>query len=711
MPSSRSQPLLGDTSDSAASSFVALKEDDKPVDRQTSAAVGRHRRNVLIGCLLVSATVALTVVLSLYFLLARREPEHLDPPYTEPALPEFTCPNSTSAASCLRELYLPHYRLAAYIVPTTDAHGSEYVAERDKRRQYISNFTGSSGTAIIVNVPDVLNRLFTDSRYYVQADMQLNRSEWTWNRPGSDNQLLWLNATVPRHSYVGIDPTLVSAASFRQHAAILALNNISLVAVRQNLVDLVWKTRPAPPATPIMQLGIEYTGEEMSSKLRRLRAAMSQQRAGALVLSALDSIAWTTNLRARDISYNPYFFSYLVLTLTNATLYVNTTRSGTSPSVWEYLAANNVTVRPYHSFVGELPAMDAALTSTTRVWMSDATQAVYSAFTAANVYEADSPVDYMKARKNAVEQQAMRSANLHDSVVFVRLWDWLQQQLASGATDITECIVADKIDSFRREIPGFVELAYATQAASGANAAMVHYNAVGTCASVNSSAVLLVDSGGQYLNGTTDTTRTVHFGTPSLFEQIAFTLVLMGHIDQLMNVWANGSSPTDWSARQPLLRHGLTYGHGTSHGVGDFLSVHEDIGGPMVGGVVTSVEPGFYHVANSSSPLNRIVPGYSQSFGVRIETDCLIVQHKAQFAPDSSYWTYAPLAFVPIQTSLLRVEIMSDMQVKWLNWYHEQCLRSVSPLVDGSALQWLVDNTQPINKTTSVMELDEWEMM
>ena len=711
MSSSRSQPLLGDTNDSSASSFVSLKEDDGTTDEHLSTAVTRRRRNVVIACLIVTSLLALTTVLSLYFLLARKEPVQVDPPYNEPAVPDFTCPNATSPATCLREMYLPHYNLAAYIVPSTDAHNSEYVAECDKRRQYVTDFTGSAGTAVLVNVPGVRNYLFTDSRYYIQADMQLNLSEWDWNRPQYTpaTQWQWINATIPRHSYVGIDPTLISAASFRMQAASLALNNITLVAVRQNLVDLIWTSRPAAPATAMYRLGVEHTGEEMSSKLQRIRAAMERQSAGALVLVALDSIAWTTNLRAYDIAYNPYFISYLVVTPNNATLYVNSNRTGTPMAVWDYLAANNVAVRPYHTFVEDLPALDAQLTQTRRVWMSSATQAVYGGFTSTNVYEAASPVDYMKSRKNPTEQSGMRDAHLKDSAAFVRTWDWLQQQLAAGRTDLTECTVADKIEEFRKQMPGFVELSYETIAGSGANGAIVHYDPAGICSSVNSSAVLLVDSGGQWLNGTTDTTRTVHFGTPTQFEKMAFTLVLMGHIDQIMNVWLNGTSPTDWSARQPLLRFGLTYGHGTSHGVGDLLGVHESIGGPVVGGVVTSVEPGFYHVV-SDNPLNKTVQGYDKGFGIRIETDCVVVQHTGsqKFAPYSVYWTYDPIVFVPISTNMLQVDLMTDAQVDWLNRYHRQCRERVSPLVDGSARQWLIDNTQPINKTSAAVS--EWTM-
>ena len=219
--------------------------------------------------------------------------------------------------------------------------------------------------------------------------------------------------------------------------------------------------------------------------------------------------------------------------------------------------------------------------------------------------------------------------------------------------------------------------------------------------------MLLLDSGGQYYNGTTDTTRTVHFGTPSMFEKTAFTLVLMGHIDQIMNVWANGTSPTDWSARQWLLRAGLTYGHGTSHGVGDFLGVHEDIGGPQVGGIVTSVEPGFYHVPGNS-PLNLTCPGYDRGFGIRIETDCIITQHTAHFAPTTAYWTYDPIVFVPLQTSLMRAELMSDQHVAWVNRYHRRCREVVAPLVSGSALQWLVNATQPISKPANGTEVVGW---
>jgi Xaa-Pro aminopeptidase len=340
------------------------------------------------------------------------------------------------------------------------------------------------------------------------------------------------------------------------------------------------------------------------------------------------------------------------------------------------------------------------LDSNHRLWLSYQTSyAIASVLEESYTRTSNSPVSYMKAVKNEVEIAAMRRAHLKDSAAFVCFFDWLERQLSSGQA-VDECSAAAKIEEIRRSFPDFVELSYPTIAGSGPNGAIIHYEPTPpTCAAVTTEQMFLVDSGGQWLDGTTDTTRTVHLGNASLFERHTFTRVLQGAVEQMQQHWPFPSTPSDFLARQPLLRDGLSYGHGTSHGVGEMLFVHEDINGPWVGGVVTSVEPGFYHIASNDSARNALYPGYDRGFGGRIETDCLVVRLPTPLS-DREFWTFEPLAFVPIQASLMRTSIMTDLQIQWLNEYHKQCREKVGPWLQDrdSAMQWLVRNTQPIVK-------------
>ena len=622
MSSSRQTPLLADPSTPATSSDAApysLSSEDDVTTGKSSGHLSWSWR-VLISAGLLASTIALCAALGIYLLVARVPSAPTPDPNPAPPYPaaNITCAPSLSPASCLH-LYLAAYNLTAYVVPSNDAHNSEYVAAPDQRRQFISNFTGSAGTALVVNHPPLLNRLFTDSRYELQAPLELNPSEWTWSASGTGGLLPWVTANLPRGSTVGIDPSLISAASFASQAAQYAAAGIAFVPVLDNLVDRVWgAARPQAGQEPLFPLWANVTGETPGSKVTRIRALMQPQRCAAMVVTALDDIAWATNLRGRDIDDTPVFLSYLVISLTAMTLYVDLNKT---VNVLDYAKEHGITLRPYTALVSDLVTLNATLSPTSRVWLSSPTQAILGAFTAANVYTAASPLIYMKAQKNPVELAAMKHAHKKDSAAFVIFFDWLERFLAAGNA-LDECEAASKIEEIRRQMPNFLELSYPTIAGSGPNGAIIHYfPKPPTCAQVTTQLMFLVDSGGQWLDcSTTDTTRTIHIGlatglgNATVLERHAFTRVLQGHIDQMAMVWANGQTPADWPARQPLLRDGLTYGHGTSHGVGLMLNVHEGVGGAYTNGVITSIEPGYPRTAHrhlSATPRCLLALRYS----------------------------------------------------------------------------------------------------
>lgn len=615
--------------------------------------------------------------------------------------------------------------LDAYIVPSEDPHQSEFIADCYMRRAYISGFTGSAGTAVITKEKAAL---WTDGRYFLQAENELGH-EWTLMRAGqpyTPSTSEWLKETLPEGARVGIDPFLFSADAGEELRRVLAEKDQELVLVYEdNLVDKVWgDARPAPPSEPLRVHELRYAGVDVATKLTNLRKELVNAGASAIIITMLDEVAWLLNVRGNDVPHSPVAYAYVVVGLETASLFVD--ESKVTPEVLAHLNEAGVTVKPYASLVSEIKGLAS---KGSKLWLdsSRVSVAIKNAFddACAQYYEdleiarskrsskgktafdeelngpaalhRPSPVGIAKAIKNDAELEGMRQAHLRDAAALCEFWAWLESKIVDEKQQISEVEVADHLEKFRAKQAGFLDTSFETISGSGPNGAIVHYRAeAATCRYVDDKQLYLLDSGAQFVDGTTDITRTVHFGTPSARQKECFTRVLQGHIGVDTAVFPEHTPGfvLDAFARSSLWKIGLDYRHGTGHGVGAALNVHEGPQsvsarfGNMTGleqGMIVSNEPGYYE---------------DRAFGIRIE-NLLIVREQmtANNYGGVTFLGFERLTFVPIQTKLLDLEIMSDQEIKWLNDYHAEVFRKVSPLVKGNARRWLEENTRPIGKT------------
>ena len=611
--------------------------------------------------------------------------------------------------------------LDAFIIPSEDPHMSEYPPDNHARREFITGFTGSAGTAVVTVANGAL--LWTDGRYFLQAEEQLNDA-WTLMRmaqPGVPDIQDWLATTLAEGSKVGIDPTLHTidaAEAMKKH---LAEQGIELVPVEagSNPVDDAWAGRPGAPRDPVRIHDIKWAGESPKEKIGRMRAEMLENQASALAVTMLDEVAWLLNLRGSDVSYNPVFCSYVLLTQTTAELFVDPDKVS-DPAVQKHLSDAGVTVRPYEeafvatrdvakkggafwmdsgkvSFAMKVAADEGfGMISTAKKSKGSNGAAVSASADKKNkILNKPSPVYQAKGVKNAQELAGHVEAHVRDGVALAKFLSWLDRTIAAG-TVLTEVDIDEHLTGERRKQPGFVEPSFPTIAGSGPNGAVIHYRAEKeTCRTVDANTLLLVDSGGQYDCGTTDITRTMHFGTPTEHQKQCYTAVLQGHIALDMAVYPEGTPgcALDTLARMPLWKKGLNYRHGTGHGVGAALNVHEGpqsishrFGNlqPMLPGMVCSNEPGYYE---------------DGSFGIRIENLFIVREADTEFRfGGMSYYGSERLTVCPIQKKMMAVESMSKEEIAWVDAYHRQVWEAVSGRLEGDAeaLAWLKEACEPL---------------
>ena len=573
--------------------------------------------------------------------------------------------------------------LSAFIFPSTDAHQSEYVADHWKGREWISGFNGSAGTAVVTMKSAAL---WTDSRYFLAAADQLKGTEFQLLKlkiEGTPTIAEWLGqelSDVPSPE-VGIDGMVSAAAEVED--LVQQLRHQGGITLRTNLDPLrsIWADRPPIPAAKVEIQPLELAGEDTASKLRRIRQELHlQHHADGMLVSALDDIAWTLNLRGTDVHCTPVFVSYLLISSTTATLYIN--KEKLTPEVTDYLKANHIDVDDYRN-VGK--GLKDYFEQTILMDPNETSYVLMKAATREVVRDA-SPIPAMKIVKNEAEIRGYRQAMLRDGVAMVKFLKWLDE----SDEPKTEVSIDRKLTSLRAEQPRYRDLSFDTIAGYGPHGAIVHYEATEeTDVPLKPEGLLLLDSGAQYQDGTTDITRTIALGPLTDEQRHVYTLVLKGHIALSNAIFPNRTAGTqlDVLARQFMWREGMNYLHGTGHGVGSYLSVHEGPHQfrmewkpqPLIAGMTITVEPGIYLAGR---------------FGVRIENTMLIVP--ALESEFGSYLKLEPLTLCPIDLRPVCREQLTDEERQWLNDYHQTVYDRLSPLLESEERQWLRAATEAI---------------
>ena len=572
----------------------------------------------------------------------------------------------------------------AYLVLSSDAHLNEYTPEYSRRRTAITGFRGSAGDALIC--PEG-NHIFVDSRYYLQADEEVDSTKFRVHKLGLSGEHTlsqWLTEVERERGSirVGFDPFVVSTQAHAAYSEALRSPDSELVPIDANLVDAVWKDQPAPPSNSIYALHAAVTGSSVAEKLSNVRKEMAEAGVNLLVLTKLDEVAWVTNLRGSDIAFNPVFEAYLVIDLERATCFARTT----PPREVENALNSLVEFQPYEAYVESMKQAGAKASGT--VWLdpSGTTMATRLLLNAdQKIHEKPNPVVLLKAIKNDAEIAASRESHRHAAAAKIRSFKGLEDKIRSGQK-VSELDYSHLLHEEYSSEDGFYDLSFTTIAAAGANGAIVHYADADPDVLLRDGEMLLVDSGVQMLGGTTDDTRTVIVGTPTQRQKQVYTLVLRGHINLAMQRFPEGTGgiALDALARTHLWNSGLDYGHGTGHGVGAFLNVHEGpqriaprgADEPMKVGMIVSNEPGFYEA------------GWG---GVRLENLYVVATDDEMPAqPDGKRWLRLDaLTLIPFDTSLIDWEELSNAERLWLGGYHQEVWDTISPMLGDEDRQWL----------------------
>ena len=595
----------------------------------------------------------------------------------------------------LREI-MRRENLAAFIFPSTDPHQGEYVPDHWKGREFISGFNGSAGTAVVTMNSAAL---WTDSRYFLAAEEQLKGTEFQLMKlkiDGTPTIPHWINLQSSifnfQSSEVGIDGWCSSANAVKE--LITDLRKEGGLTLRTNFdpLRLIWRDRAPVPNCPVEIYPLKYAGESCHEKIFRIRQSLRERHADGMLMASLDDIAWTLNLRGSDVHCNPVFVSYLLISSKDVTLYIN--KEKVSPEVEAYLKAEGVAIDDYANVTRGL---NDYFEYNILLDPDEVNYAVYQiAKSASNVerriVEEESPVKRMKTVKNATEIAGFKSAMLKDGIAMVKFLKWLDEESKKFTphSSQTEISVTEKLTALRAEQPLYRGISFDTIAGYGEHGAIVHYEATPeTDIPLQPRGLLLLDSGGQYMDGTTDITRTIALGPLTDEEKIIYTLVLKGHIQIEMCKFPSGASGTqiDILARKDMWRKGLNYLHGTGHGVGTYLCVHEGPHqfrmewkpAPLVSNMTITDEPGIY---------------LSGRFGVRIENTLLIVPYmETEFG---CFLQFEPLTLCPIDKRPIVVDMLLPEEVQWLNDYHQKVYEQLSPHLSQEEAEWLRQSTERI---------------
>lgn len=586
--------------------------------------------------------------------------------------------------SALREV-MKRERLAAFIFPSTDPHNSEYVPDHWKGREWISGFDGSAGVAVVT-----MNHaaLWTDSRYFIAAANQLAGTEFQLMKQGlpetptiadwlgaelqqSDSTEIGMDGQVNAHQFV-----IQMKQDMRDRGGITIRTNLDPLAI-------IWKDRPSIPKDTVQIQPLRYAGERTADKLTRIRQALRQQHADGTLVSALDDIAWTLNLRGTDVHCNPVFVAYLLISTTKATLCIDPDKL--TPDVKAYLKGEGVEVSRYDQIKDELVGYgeyNIALDP------QQINHDLFEGVSGPKILPLTSPIPLLKAVKNQAEIAGFRAAMVRDGVAMVKFLRWLKPAVEAGGQ--TEMSLDEKLTALRSEQDLFRGVSFDTIVGYEEHGAIVHYEATpATDATIEPRGLVLIDSGGQYQDGTTDITRTIALGELTDEQRRVYTLVLRGHIQLELCKFPSGTcgSQLDALARQPMWREGMNFMHGTGHGVGSYLNVHEGPHqirmewrpAPLLAGMTVTDEPGIY---------------MEGKFGVRIENTLLVTPYKeAEFG---TFLQFESLTLAPIDTTPILMDMLLEEEKAWLNAYHAEVYRQLSPHLSDEENEWLAKATQAI---------------
>ncbi len=574
--------------------------------------------------------------------------------------------------------------VSAAIVPQADPHMSEYLSQHWQARRWLSGFTGSAGD-LLVTLDEAL--LWTDSRYFLQAGQQLEGTEIRLMKDGlpeTPSMVEWLTSNLKSGETVGVNAMVFSTATFADLKGALSRYGIGLNS-DFDVLDEIWRERPALPDGKVFVHDVQFAGVKASDKISQVLKNVRKQLADSVFISALDEIAWVLNIRSNDVRYNPVVTSFLYISGEGSTLFVDAAKI--TPEVAKYLKGEGVSLAPYasvKSFLAALPESSKVLIESAR------NSAGIAEVLGERAVKGQSAIAMLKACKNDVQLAGTRAAMLRDGVAMVKSLCEVQSRVAAGER-LTEMCVAEILRHYRSQGEYYFDESFGTIAGYEGHGAIVHYEAdEASNATIEPKGLLLIDSGAQYLDGTTDITRTIAMSAePTAEEKRDFTLVMKGHIALGSMIFPEGTagSQLDAIARQYLWKEGLSYLHGTGHGVGHFLNVHEGpqsirlnyVPAPLTPGMITSNEPGLYREG---------------VHGIRCEN--LVLTVDAMTTEFGKFYKFETLTLCPFELSLFDLGIMTNEEIAWVNAYHAQVREALQPLLEGEPLQWLIKNTEPL---------------
>lgn len=581
--------------------------------------------------------------------------------------------------------HMEENNFSAYIIPSADFHQSEYVAEYFKARNFISGFTGSAGTVVITRENG--HGLWTDGRYFLQAEEELKNSGiklFKMHQPGVLSYEKWLGENLKEKDIIGLDGRLFSIAQIENLKKELKDKNISIDSSK-DLVNEIWLNRPSLPEEEVFVHDLKYAGKTIEEKVTHVREKMTEKHIDYYIISSLDDIAWLLNLRGNDISNNPVFLSYAVISKEQVYLYVNEKKL--TDQAKKQLMNSNVILKDYNGVFEDVAAIENQ-----RILCSKKKTSEYMRNQIHSSNEVIYSIDlttHLKAQKNAVEIKNLKNVFVKDGIAMVKFLYWLDQNV--GEKIIDEVDADEKLQSFRKEQNLYKQDSFPYISGYGANGAIIHYRAKKeTCSKLEAKGLYLIDSGGQYLDGTTDITRTVVLGELTDEEKTDFTLTLMGHIELAKAQFLEGTygSNLDILARKPLWDHGLDYKHGTGHGVGFFLNVHEgpqNIALPLKPvtlkeGMLISNEPGMYR---------------DGKHGIRLEN--LVLVQKSKKTEFGQFYQFNTMTLCPFDLRGVNKDLMSAVQLSWLNAYHRRVYKELKSGLTSNEKEWLKKMTKEIS--------------